>query len=75
MKLTDKLNEMIQQNAYRVTSKNAGHHHEYRVDANGNGATSFTHDADEHQHAIKDNKVIKSEGHTHELPTDKISEE
>ena len=74
MKLTKKLDELIQQGSYRTTSKDNDHYHEYRVDAEGNGVTTFTHGTEDHQHSIKGNKVSSSNGHSHTIQGEDISE-
>ena len=74
MKLTRKVFEMIFQGAYSTTSVTNGHHHEYKLDANGDGSTSFTLNGEEHQHVIKSNKVMSSKGHTHELGKENVND-
>lgn len=74
MKLASKINELIQQDTQDSTSTDNGHAHEYSVDREGNGTTTFTIAGEEHQHLIKNYKVMSKHSHIHEIPVEKIDD-
>jgi hypothetical protein len=75
MKLSNKINELIQQDTEQSTSTDNGHAHEYDVDNQGNGSTTFTIAGEEHQHKISNFKVMSKLGHTHEILVEKIDDD
>jgi hypothetical protein len=71
MKLTNKLNKIIEESdpscITKYTSEDNGHKHEYKIDAKGNGFTTFTIGSDEHVHEIIGNIVMPINNHDHDL--------
>jgi hypothetical protein len=52
----------------RTLPDNTDHIHDYKVDTNGDGYTTFTsNNADNHIHKIVNFKVQLAKGHTHEI--------
>jgi hypothetical protein len=63
-----KLKEILEEvTDMTTTSKNHGHYHFAIINDNGDGSTTTTSNGSKHKHEIKNWKVLKTEGHIHEV--------
>jgi hypothetical protein len=83
MKLTERLNKTLnltegikQQDTEDHTDSVNEHTHEFTIDADGNGSTTFTYgEGKKHVHEIKKFKVQNTNNHTHNIKVQESSQD
>jgi hypothetical protein len=75
VKIAKRVSELVQQNTQITTSTDDAHAHEFSIDDEGNGVTTYTIAGEEHQHSIKNFKVASKHGHSHTIPKEKIDDD